>query len=124
LILTKSAPRSGTDNETISSRHGRLEAVEALLLVLAKAVRQVHAYPLASQVCVDAVNTCRAHLTAIDGSDETRLTVTPDALLLHEQPLGDNAFIKQELTRRLRRRRVWLAGLGAIRDDLSPVHSL
>jgi hypothetical protein len=106
LILTKSAPGSGTDNETISGRHGRLEAVEALLLLLAKAVRQVHAYPLASQVCVDAVNTCRAHLTAIDGSDETRLTVTPDALLLHEQPLGDNAFIKQELTRRLRRARV------------------
>jgi len=75
-------------------------------MLLAKAVRQVHAYPISSQVCVDAVNACRAQFAAIDGPDETCLTVSPDAIQLHEHPLGDAVFVKQELTRRLRRARV------------------
>lgn len=105
MILTKAATHTGPD-ESSTGWPGRLEAVDTFLLLLSKAVRQVHAYPIASQVCVDAVNACRTHLTTIDGPDETRLTVTPDALLFHEQPLGDNAFVRQELTRRLRRARV------------------
>ncbi len=75
-------------------------------MLLAKAVRQLHTYPVTSQVCVDAVNLCRANLAAIDGPDETTLTVSPDALLLHDHPLGDAIFVKQELTRRLGRARV------------------
>ena len=83
-----------------------MEAVEAFLLLLAKAVRQIHAYPITSQVCVDAVKACRSYLSTIDGADETRLSVSPDTLLMHEQPLGENPFVRQELTRRLRRARV------------------
>lgn len=93
---------------------GRLEAVETFLLLLAKAVRQVHAYPVSSQVCVDAVKACRAHFMQVDGPDEARLSITPDSLLLHEHALGDNTFVRHELTRRLRRARV--AGLTMQRD--------
>lgn len=107
LNLGATAPeRDTTERESHAGWPGRLEALEAFLLLLAKAVRQLHAYPVTSQVCVDAVNTCRAHLASIDGPDETSLTVSPDALLLHEHPLGDQPFVKQELTRRLRRARV------------------
>ena len=75
-------------------------------MLLAKAVRQLHAYPVSSQVSVDAVNASRAHLASIDGPDETTLTVSPDAILLHDHPLGDAIFVRQELARRLRRARV------------------
>jgi hypothetical protein len=94
------------ERDSLSGWSGRLEAVDAFLTLFAKAVRQVHAYPVTSQVCIDAVNACRSHLSSIDGPDEVCLTITPDALLVHEHPVGDGAFVKQELTRRLRRARV------------------
>jgi hypothetical protein len=106
LILTKAAPTAGPESDSTSGWPGRIEAVDTFLMLLSKAVRQVHAYPIASQVCIDAVSTCRAHLSTIDGPDETKLAVTPDALLLHDKQLGDNAVVRQELTRRLRRARV------------------
>jgi hypothetical protein len=83
-----------------------MEAVEGFLLVLARAVRQVHAYPVSSQICVDAVRAVCSHLAQMEGPDEICVSVTPDALLLHEQPLGDAVFVRQELARRLRRARV------------------
>lgn len=107
MNLSTEVPDAATnERETHSGWPGRLEAIDAFLMLLARAVRQVHAYPVTSQVCVDAVDACRSHLAAIDGPDETCLTITPDALLLHEHPLGDSVFVKQELTRRLRRARV------------------
>jgi hypothetical protein len=95
-----------SERESHAGWSGRLEAIDTFLTLLAKAVRQLHAYPVTSQVCVDAVNTCRAHLASIDGVDEISLTVTPDALLMHEHPVGEGAFVRQELIRRLRRARV------------------
>ncbi len=106
---TKAGEREAT---TIWS--GKLEAIDAFLTLFAKAVRQLHAYPVTSQVCVDAVNSCRTHLASIDIADEIQFTVTPDALLVHERPVGDNPFVRQELVRRLRRARV--AALTVQRD--------
>jgi hypothetical protein len=106
LTLTKTASHTGSTSDSTTGWPGRIEAVESFLMLLAKAVHQVHAYPVTSQVCVDAVKMCRSHLGTMDGPDETRLSVTPDALLLHEHPLGDNTLVRQELTRRLRRARV------------------
>ena len=101
------APESLTaERESHTVWSGRLEAIDVFLTLLAKAIRQVHAYPVTSQVCVDAINSCRVHLAAIDGADEIRFTVTPDALLVHEKPVGDNQFVRHELVRRLRRARV------------------
>ena len=57
----------GAEHDTHAGWSGRLEAIDAFLTLLAKAVRQLHAYPVTSPVCVDAVNACRAHLVAIDG---------------------------------------------------------
>jgi hypothetical protein len=105
LSTTVSEPHA-LKPESHSGWSGRLEAIDAFLTLFAKAVRQVHAYPVTSQVCVDAVNACRSHLAAIDGPDEVSLTVTPDTLLVHEHAVGDGAFVKQEVTRRLRRARV------------------
>lgn len=109
------APESHTaERESHAIWSGRLEAIDVFLTLLAKAIRQVHAYPVASQVCIDAINACRLHLASIDGSDEIRFTVTPDALLVHEKPVGDNQFVRHELVRRLRRARV--AALTVQRD--------
>jgi hypothetical protein len=102
------------EREATTIWSGKLEALDAFLTLFAKAVRQLHAYPVTSQVCVDAVNTCRTHLASIDIADEIQFTVTPDALLVHERPVGDNAFVRQELVRRLRRARV--AALTVQRD--------
>ena len=96
----------GAEHDTHTGWSGRLEAIDAFLNLLAKAVRQLHAYPVTSPVCIDAVNACRAHLAAIDGPDEISLTITPDALLVHEHAVGDHAFVRQELIRRLRRARI------------------
>lgn len=85
---------------------GKLEAIDTFLTLFAKAVRQIHAYPVTSQVSIDAVNTCRAHLAAMDVADEIHFTVTPDQILVHERPVGDNPFVRQELLKRLRRARV------------------
>lgn len=93
---------------------GRLEALETFLALFAKAVRALHTYPVTSQVAADAVTACRANLAAIDGPDEISLTVTPDALLLHEHPVGESEFVKHELNRRIRRARV--AGFTIQRD--------
>jgi hypothetical protein len=96
----------GAEHDTHAGWSGRLEAIDAFLNLLAKAVRQLHAYPVTSPVCVDAVNACRAHLAAIDGPDEISLTITPDALQVHEHAVGDHMFVRQELSRRLRRARI------------------
>jgi hypothetical protein len=96
----------GADRDTHAGWSGRLDGIDAFLTLLAKAVRQVHAYPVSSPVCVDAVNACRAQLALIDGPDEISLTITPDTLQVHEHAVGDGAFVKQEFTRRLRRARV------------------
>jgi hypothetical protein len=115
LTLIEAATDAGrTDREAHTGWLGSLEGIETFLLLLAKAVRQAHTYPVTSQVCVDAVLACRAHLAQMDGPDETRFEVTPDALLLHDHSLGDNPFVRQELTRRLRRARV--AALTVQRD--------
>lgn len=107
LSLVAAVPESiAPERERHAGWAGRLEAVELFLLLLAKAVRQLHAYPVTSQVCADAVQACLAHLVAIDGPDEIPLAVSPDALLLHEHALGETPFIRHELTRRLRRARV------------------
>ena len=102
------------ERESSTVWSGKLEAIDAFLTLFAKAVRQLHAYPITSHVCVDAVNACRTHLASIDIGDEIRFTVTPDALLVHERPVGDNVFVRQELLRRLRRARV--AALSVQRD--------
>lgn len=99
-------PESHTERESTAGWSGKLEAIDAFLTLFARAVRQLHAYPVTSQVCVDAINACRTHLAAIDGVDEISLTVTPDTLLMLEHPVGDGAFVAQELTRRLNRARV------------------
>jgi hypothetical protein len=96
----------GAERDTHTGWAGRLDTIETFLLLLAKAVRQLHAYPVTSPVCVDAVNACRHHLASIDGPDEISLTITPDLLQVHDHAVGDSAFIRQELTRRLRRARV------------------
>ena len=102
-----SAPETQTaERESHTGWSGRLEAIDAFLTLFAKAMRQVHAYPVTSQVCVDAVNACRTQLASIDGADEIQFIVTPDALLVHEKPVGDGQFVRHELVRRLRRARV------------------
>ncbi|HET8775576.1 MAG TPA: hypothetical protein VFP80_17385, partial [Thermoanaerobaculia bacterium] len=109
------APESHTaERESHTVWSGRLEAIDVFLTLFAKAIRQVHAYPVTSQVCVDAIHACRVHLASLDGADEIRFTVTPDALLVYEKPVGDNQFVRHELVRRLRRARV--AALTVQRD--------
>ena len=95
-----------TERDTLAGWSGRLDTIDTFLTLLAKAVRQLHAYPVTSPVSIDAINACRLHLASIDGPDEISLSVTPDALLVLDHPVGDGAFVKQELTRRLRRGRV------------------
>ena len=96
----------GAERDAHAGWSGRLDAIDTFLTLLAKAMRQLHAYPVTSPVCVDAVNACRIHLASIDGPDEISLTITPDVLQVHEHAVGDAAFVRQELTRRLRRARV------------------
>ena len=101
------APDTHTaEHQSPAAWSGRLEAIDLFLTHFAKAMRQIHAYPVTSQVCVDAVNASRAHLASIDWADELRFVVTPDALLLYEKPVGDGQFVRHELVRRLRRARV------------------
>lgn len=97
---------AGTESERHAAWAGRLESIDAFLLLLAKAVRQVHAYPLTSQVCVEAIQACRSHLVAMDGFDHVALVITPETLVAHNRPVGDVVFVGQELVRRLRRARV------------------
>ena len=106
MNLSAAVTESHAERDTHAGWSGRLEAIDTFLTLLAKAVRQLHAYPVTSPVCVDAVNACRAHLAAVDGPDDISLTITPDALLVHEHAVGDGAFVRQELIRRLRRARV------------------
>lgn len=106
MNLGATVSESQGERDTHAGWSGRLEAIDTFLTLLAKAVRQLHAYPVTSPVCVDAVNACRLHLAAIDGPDEISLTITPDALHVHEHPVGEHPFVRQELVRRLRRARV------------------
>lgn len=105
-VVATNPETDAPEREPLAGWTGRLEAVEAFIMLLARAVRQVHAYPIASQVVLDAVTACLSHLVAIDGPDEISLTVAPDTLLLHDHPLGEAPFVRHELTRRLRRARV------------------
>ena len=104
--MTVVAANPEPEREPLAGWTGRLEAAEAFVLLLAKALRQVHAYPLRSQVVIDAVNACVSHLVVTDGPDEISLSVSPDTLLLHDHPLGETPFVRHELTRRFRRARV------------------
>jgi hypothetical protein len=106
LAILAANPESTSTTDPANVWTGRLEFADGFLILLAKAVRQLHAYPLTSQVCVDAVEACRHHLGSVEGTDELALHVSPDALLLHERPVGETALVRQELLRRLRRARV------------------
>ena len=84
-------------------------AIDELLTLLARAVRQFHTYPAASPLCSDAVGACHKVLTALDRSDRLAFVVTPRELILDDRGYGAGTIIEHELVRRLHRGRV--AGL-------------
>jgi hypothetical protein len=82
---------------------GDLPAVEELLNLLGRAVRQFHTYPSASPLCVDAITACHKALAALEGRDRVAFRVTPRELIVDEVGVGSGTVIEQELVRRLHR---------------------
>jgi hypothetical protein len=97
------SPPSGT---TRGAGHGQPHDLEGFLVLLARAIRQVHAYPHTSAVCIEAVAACRSHLARLEGRADVSVEVSPDGTLSADQPIGENATIQHEMVRRLRRARV------------------
>lgn len=84
-------------------------ALDELLQLLARAVRQFHTYPATSPLCGDAIGACHKALAALDRSDRLAFVVTPHELILDDRGFGANTIVEHELVRRLHRGRV--AGL-------------
>ncbi len=87
-------------------------AVEQVLQLLGRAVRQFHTYPATSPSCTDAIAACRGALAALEGGDQIVLRVTLHDLLVDEFALGGGTIIEHELVRRLHR-----AGVAALTID-------
>ena len=114
---TRSAARLDPGPEADGSRPPDLAAVEEVLQLLAKAVRQFHTYPATSPLCVDAVAACHKASVALQGRGQLVVRVAPRELLVDEIGVGAGTVIEHELVRRLRRAHV--AGL-AIDRAASP----
>jgi hypothetical protein len=95
--------------------------VDAVLLSLARAVRQLHTYPPTNPRCLEAVITCEKTLVAIDGTDVLEVAVTPQGLRFGDEIVGEAAMVDQELGHRLRRGRIAFLSISrtASRRDLT-----
>lgn len=77
--------------------------IDAFLQLLARALRQVQAYPLTSDVCTQAIAACRGALTR---GQDVFLTLGPGGELVADPPVGDLPGVEEELARRLQRANV------------------
>jgi hypothetical protein len=89
-----------------------LAAIEQVLQLLGRAVRQFHTYPATSPLCADAIAACSRALAALEGRDQIVLRVTLHDLLVDEVGVGGGTLIEHELVRRLHR-----AGVAALTID-------
>ena len=79
------------------------KAIEELLGLFARAVQQLHTYPLTSPLCVAAIDACHRALAALDSRDQLTLRVTPTELIVDDIPVGQGTQVGTELAKRLHR---------------------
>ena len=89
-----------------------LAAIEQILQLLGRAVRQFHTYPATSPLCADAIAACRSALAALEGRDQIVVRVMLHDLLVDELGVGGGTIVEFELVRRLHR-----AGVAALAID-------
>ena len=78
-------------------------AVEELLLLLARAVQQIHTYPPTSPLCISAIESCQRALAALENRDGLAFRVAPGEVIVDEVPTGRGTQVEQEVARRLHR---------------------
>lgn len=89
-----------------------LAAIEQVLQLLGRAVRQFHTYPATSPLCTDAIAVSYKALVSLEGRDQIVLRVTSHDLLVDDFGVGEGTIIEHELVRRLHR-----AGVAALTID-------
>jgi hypothetical protein len=75
---------------------------DELLMLLARAVQQVHTYPASSPLCISAIESVWRALAALD-REQLTFRVTPSELHVDDTPTGRGTLVGQELARRLHR---------------------
>lgn len=87
-------------------------AIEQILQLLGRAVRQFHTYPATSPLCADAIAACCSALAALEGRDQIVVRVMMHDLLVDESSVGAGTIVEYEIVRRLHR-----AGVAALAID-------
>src|SRR5438552_8899124 len=100
------ATRAGRPSSDAPAWSPDAAQVQDFLQLLARAVRQLHTYPPASPLCVDAIAACRQSLAALQTRDRIVARVTPHELVVDDASVGAGTVIEHELVRRLHRARV------------------
>jgi len=97
----RSAPPSRNQPPGPVARTPDAAAIDAFLLLLARAVQQFHTYPPTSQLCLSAIDACQRALVAFEGGEQVTFRVMPRELIVDEVATGRGTLIEQELARRL-----------------------
>ena len=95
-----------TDRNAVVRPHRRppdWKAVEEWFGLLARAVQQLHTYPLTSPICAAAIESCHRALAALDSRDRLAFRVTPTEVVIDHIPMGAGTLVGQEIARRLHR---------------------
>ncbi len=74
---------------------------EECLQLLARAVQQLHTYPVTSPLCQSAIEAAHRAFAALEGRDHLDVRVGPHDLTLDETPVGRGTIVETELARRL-----------------------
>ena len=97
-----------------------LAQVQDFLQLLARAVRQLHTYPLASPLCVDAIAACRQTLVALQTRDRIVARLTPHELVVDDTSLGAGFEIEGHAYEKLRPTADYKEGIAAFSDKRKP----
>jgi hypothetical protein len=93
------APDPGTPLRPARALDGA--RAEDCLQLLARAVQQLHTYPVTSPLCESAIAAAHKAFAGLDQRDHLDFRVTPHDVVLDETPVGRGTIVETELARRL-----------------------
>jgi hypothetical protein len=96
-----SAPAPGAGPQPRPPRAADGGRAEECLHLLARAVQQLHTYPVTSPLCESAIDAAHRAFAGLDQRDHLDFRVTPHDLTLDETPVGRGTIVETELARRL-----------------------
>ena len=96
LTEAPSAPRPARPARPIE-----VSRAEECLLLVARAIQQLHTYPTSSPLCQTALEAAHRALATLEPRDQLEFRVAPSRIMVDEIPVGRGSLVEVEIARRL-----------------------